>query len=162
VRIAGIADDEAGGGRDILGTMQYTAPEYFLGEGGSPASDLFSLGVITYQMLTGRLPYGAEVAKTKTRSQQRKLRYRSALDANREIPVWIDGALRKAVHPDPFQRYQELSEFVFDLRHANRKSAETAPTPWMERNPVIFWKVMSAVLFTISLTLLGYLLTHAK
>jgi serine/threonine protein phosphatase PrpC len=162
VRIAGIADDEAGGGRDILGTMQYTAPEYFLGEGGSPASDLFSLGVMTYQMLTGRLPYGAEVAKTKTRSQQRKLRYRSALDDTREIPAWIDGALRKAVHPEPFQRYQELSEFVFDLRHPNRKFAETAPIPWMERDPIIFWKVMSAVLFAISLALLGYLLTHAK
>jgi len=162
VRIAGIADDEAGGGRDILGTMQYTAPEYFLGDGGSPASDLFSLGVMTYQMLTGRLPYGAEVAKTKTRSQQRKLRYRSALDDNREIPVWIDGALRKAVHPDPSQRYQELSEFVFDLRHPNRTFADRAQTPWMERDPVIFWKVMSAVLFTIALALLGYLLTHAK
>ena len=49
---------------DILGTVQYTAPEYFLGESGSSRSDIFSLGVITYQMLTGRLPYGAEVAKT--------------------------------------------------------------------------------------------------
>ena len=48
---------------DILGTAQYTAPEYFLGESGSSRSDIFSLGVITYQMLTGRLPYGAEVAK---------------------------------------------------------------------------------------------------
>ena len=41
------------------GTVQYTAPEYFLGEGGSPRSDQFSLGVIAYQMLTGKLPYGA-------------------------------------------------------------------------------------------------------
>ena len=54
---------------DILGTAQYTAPEYFLGESGSPRSDLFSLGVITYQMLTGRLPYGAQVARARTRSQ---------------------------------------------------------------------------------------------
>jgi serine/threonine protein phosphatase PrpC len=41
---------------DILGTFQYTAPEYFVGEPGTSRSDLFSLGVITYQMLTGRLP----------------------------------------------------------------------------------------------------------
>jgi len=161
VRIAGIADDEGGGG-EILGTMQYTAPEYFLGESGSPASDLFSLGVITYQMLTGRLPYRAEVAKTKTRSQQRKLRYRSALDDNREIPVWIDGALRKAVHPDPYQRYQELSEFVFDLRHPNRKFAETARAPWMERDPLLFWKAMSAILFASTVGLLGFLWTHVR
>ena len=51
---------------DILGTVQYTAPEYFLGETGSSRSDLFSLGVITYQMLTGRLPYGAQIARART------------------------------------------------------------------------------------------------
>ena len=88
---------------DILGTVQYTAPEYFLGESGSPRSDLFSLGVITYQMLTGKLPYGSQAAKARTKSQFRKLRYNSALDDNREIPAWIDGALQKAVHPDPAQ-----------------------------------------------------------
>ena len=88
---------------DILGTVQYTAPEYFLGESGSSRSDIFSLGVITYQMLTGRLPYGAQVARARTKSQQRKLKYNSALDDNREIPAWIDGALKKAVHPDPIQ-----------------------------------------------------------
>ena len=51
--------------------MQYTAPEYFLGESGTPRSDLFSLGVIAYQMLSGRLPYDAEVPKARTRAAQR-------------------------------------------------------------------------------------------
>ena len=97
---------------DILGTAQYTAPEYFLGESGSPRSDMFSLAVISYQMLTGKLPYGAQIAKARTKSQFRKLRYSSALDDNREIPAWIDGALRRAVHPDPDKRYESLSEFT--------------------------------------------------
>ncbi len=88
---------------DILGTVQYTAPEYFLGESGSSRSDVFSLGVIAYQMLTGRLPYGAEVAKARTKSRQRKLRYASALDDDRALPAWIDEVLNKAVHPDPYQ-----------------------------------------------------------
>src|SRR6266704_2438213 len=114
---------------DILGTQQYTAPEYFLGESGSPRSDMFSLGVITYQMLTGRLPYGAQVAKVRTRSEQRRLRYGSALDDNREIPAWIDEVLKKAVNPDPFKRYDELSEFVFDLRHANKNLLSSSPAP---------------------------------
>src|SRR3954451_14367299 len=106
---------------DILGTAQYTAPEYFLGESGSARSDLFSLGVIAYQMLTGRLPYGSQIAKARTKSQFGRLKYRSALDGGREIPAWIDGALRRAVHPDPYKRYESLSEFTFDLRHANAK-----------------------------------------
>lgn len=46
----------------ILGTVQYTTPEYFLGEAGAPRSDLFSLAVVTYQMLSGKLPYGTKVA----------------------------------------------------------------------------------------------------
>ena len=92
----------------------------FSAKADTPRSDIFSLGVITYQMLTGRLPYGAQVAKTRTKSQQRKLRYSSALDDNREIPAWIDEVLRKAVHPDPYKRYEELSEFVYDLRHPNK------------------------------------------
>jgi serine/threonine protein phosphatase PrpC/ribosomal protein L39E len=160
-RIAGIADDTPSGlHEDILGTFQYTAPEYFVGEGGSSRSDIFSLGVIAYQMLTGRLPYGTEVSKARTKSQQRKLRYKSALDDNREIPAWIDGALRKAAHPDPYQRYGELSELMFDLRHPNKKYLESSPTPLMERDPLLFWKGLSAVLFVTTLILLVLLLSQ--
>lgn len=150
VRIAGITDD-AGDPHDILGTAQYTAPEYFLGEGGSQRSDIFSLGVIAYQMLTGRLPYGAEVARTRTKARQKKLRYKSVLNDNRDIPAWIDGALKKAVHPDPYQRYEELSEFVFDLRHPNKKFIEAASRPLIERDPLLFWKCLSAILSALVL-----------
>jgi serine/threonine protein phosphatase PrpC len=142
---------------DILGTAQYTAPEYFLGESGSSRSDIFSLGVITYQMLTGRLPYGVQIAKARTRSEQRKLRYASALDDHREIPAWFDAVLKKAVHPDPYQRYDELSEFTFDLRHPNKALLSTASVPLIERNPLLFWQALSLVLV---LAILGLLFLH--
>jgi serine/threonine protein phosphatase PrpC/predicted Ser/Thr protein kinase len=137
---------------EILGTAQYTAPEYFLGEGGSPRSDIFSLGVITYQMLTGRLPYGAQVARTRTRSQQRKLRYEPARDANQDIPAWLDRTLQKAVHIDPYQRYAELSEFVYELRHPNKDYDR--PRPLIERNPLLFWKCLSLALALVIVLLL--------
>jgi serine/threonine protein kinase len=140
---------------DILGTAQYTAPEYFLGENGSPRSDMFSLGVITYQMLTGKLPYGAQIAKARTRSQFNKLRYNSALGDNSEIPPWIDGAIRKAVHPDPYNRYESLSEYTFDLRHPNAKYLNPSATPLMERNPLLFWKCTTAILACIIVLLLA-------
>ncbi|WP_315837793.1 bifunctional protein-serine/threonine kinase/phosphatase [Bradyrhizobium prioriisuperbiae] len=140
---------------DILGTAQYTAPEYFLGENGSPRSDLFSLGVITYQMLTGRLPYGTEMAKARTKSQQRKLKYRSALDENREIPAWIDGVLRKAVHPDPYQRHEALSELIHDFRQPNAAFLDSRPRPLMERNPLLFWKCLTLGLALIIVLLLA-------
>src|SRR3954449_1684030 len=139
---------------DILGTAQYTAPEYFLGESGSARSDMFSLGVITYQMLTGKLPYGSQVAKARTRSQFSKLRYNSATDHNPEIPAWVDGALRRAVHPDPYKRYESFSEYTFDLRHPNPKYLNASATPLIERNPLLFWKSLAAILACIILLLL--------
>jgi len=138
----------------ILGTTQYTAPEYFLGENGSSRSDMFSLGVITYQMLTGNLPYGSQIARARTKSQFGKLRYNSAIADNREIPAWIDGALRRAVHPDPYKRYDSFSEFTFDLRHPNSKFLNSSVTPLIERNPLLFWKGLVAILTCIILLLL--------
>jgi serine/threonine protein kinase len=133
----------------ILGTEQYSAPEYFLGEGGTTQSDLFSLGVITYQMLSGKLPYGTHVPRARTRAAQRKLRYLSVMDDDREIPLWVDEAIKKSVHPNPYQRYQELSEFIFDLRHPNKAFLNRSRPPLLERNPVLFWKGISLILAMI-------------
>lgn len=149
-RIAGLMENAAAGPENqLLGTEQYSAPEYFLGEGGTIQSDLFSLGVITYQMLSGKLPYGTQVPKARTRAAQRKLRYTSVIEEDREIPVWIDEAIRKAVHPNPYHRYQVLSEFTFDLRHPNKAFLNKSRPPLMERNPVLFWKGVSLVLVII-------------
>jgi serine/threonine protein phosphatase PrpC len=155
-RVSGIAETDPAGANDILGTVQYTAPEYFLGEGGTPRSDLYSLGVIAYQMVTGRLPYGARMAQARTKFQQGKIAYASALDEKREIPAWFDGALRKAVHPDPLRRYDELFEFVHDLRHPNGKLLDSNPSPLLERNPLLFWKGLSFVLGAIILLMLAF------
>jgi len=146
-RVAGVMESASPGTyQDILGTEQYTAPEYFLGESGTACSDLFSLGVITYQMLTGKIPYGVQVARARSRAAQSRLAYVSALDAKREIPVWIDDVLKKALHPQPDKRYQELSEFTYDLRHPNKAFLERTRAPLLERNPLLFWQSTSAAL----------------
>lgn len=155
-RVAGIMEITSLVDRnDILGTVQYTAPEYFLGEGGSSRSDLFSLGVIAYQMVSGKLPYGTQAAKARTKAAQRKLIYNSVLDDDREIPVWIDETIKKAVHPDPYKRYEELSEFLFDLRHPNKEFLNKSRPPLMERSPVLFWKSVSFILAVIIAILLA-------
>jgi serine/threonine protein kinase len=139
----------------ILGTAQYTAPEYFLGEVGTSRSDLFSLAVITYQMLTGKLPYGAEVAKTRTQSAQNKLGYQTALHDDREIPAWIDDTLKKALQPNPYKRYQELSEFIFDLSQPSKTFLNKTKPPLLARDPVIFWQSISALLVIIIIILVA-------
>jgi serine/threonine protein phosphatase PrpC len=141
--------------QNILGTAQYTAPEYFLGEVGTPRSDLFSLAVITYQMLTGKLPYGAEVAKSRTKSSQNKLRYQTVLHDDREIPVWVDDTLKKALHPNPYKRYQELSEFTYDLSQPSKAFLSKTKAPLLERDPVVFWQSVSVILVLIIVGLLA-------
>lgn len=140
---------------NLLGTVQYMAPEYILGETGTAGSDLFSLAVISYQMLTGQLPYGTQVAKAMTRSAQNKLNYMPILHDNRHIPLWVDGALKKALHPNPLKRYGELSEFLFDLRHPNKIFSNHSRPPLLERDPVVFWKIISFILSTIIVILLN-------
>ena len=130
----------------ILGTAQYSAPEYFLGENGSIYSDQFSLGVITYQMLTGKLPYGSNIAKARSKTAQNKLKYQSLISDDCEIPAWIDDAIRKAVHVNPYKRYEDLSEFVYDLRHPSKTFLTKTKPPLLERNPVVFWQSVSIIL----------------
>ncbi len=124
------------------------------------ASDVFAVGVIAYQMLTGRLPYGDAVPRALTASAQRRLRYASALTVRPLLPVWVDGALRKAVHPDPLKRYQALSEFVHDLRHPNPAFTDIRRPALLERDPLLFWRLLSLVLGLIALTLAGVLIAH--
>ena len=146
-RVAGLEEvDSAIEQINLLGAALYAAPEYFLGEAGSSRSDIYSLGVIAYQMLSGGFPYGTQAAKTRTKAAQKKLAYKSVLNEEREIPAWVDDAIRKAVEPDPYARYEELSEFIYDLHHPNQAFLNKTRPPLIDRNPVIFWKSVSLVL----------------
>ena len=157
-RVAGVAEARpATDGDAILGTVQYTAPEYFVGENGSTRSDLFSLGVIAYQLLTGRLPYGAQIARARTKKQMNRIAYVSALEGDRDVPAWVDGALRKAVRIEPDERYEVLSEFLHDLRNPNSKFLDIRTTPLIDRNPLLFWKVLCLILVVINVVLLAKL-----
>jgi serine/threonine protein kinase len=155
-RVAGIEEAKAAAEpQAIPGTEQYAAPEYFVGDAPGPQADLYSLAAIAYQMLSGRLPYGAAVARIRTAADARNLQYRSVLDDTRAVPAWIDGVLRKALHPDPWKRHEALSEFVHDLRHPNPAFTHLGRTPLIERHPARFWKGVSLLLALVVIVLLA-------
>tara|TARA_R110001606_G_scaffold370653_1_gene527179 strand:+ start:6486 stop:8195 length:1710 start_codon:yes stop_codon:yes gene_type:complete len=139
----------------LRGTMRYSAPEYFLGHAGSERSDIYALGVITYQMLSGnQFPYSPKIAQARSIAAQQRLTYRSVITEASELPVWIDDALHKALNINPLKRYEEVSEFVYDLYHPSQIFLDRTRPPLIQRNPVMFWQGVSFVLFLVILFLL--------
>ena len=153
-QVAGLTETQ-GLTDQALGTTMYMAPEYFLGEMGSVQSEQFSLAVLTYYMLSGRFPYGNKVAQSRTVKSQRALQYKTVLSEDREIPVWIDDTLQKALQPFAHKRYEDLTEFVYDLRHPNQTYINKVKPPFIERSPVAFWQGVSGILLLVLLYLLA-------
>lgn len=133
------------------GTVQYSAPEYFLQQEGDQRSDLFSLALIGYQMLSGKLPYGASLGKSQHQQHINRLRYDSLLNHNQQVPLWLDETLRKALQPRPHQRYQEVAEFIHDLQNPNHSYIRKTRPALIERDPVKFWQGVSLLLLVLLL-----------
>lgn len=157
VKIAGIAEIRTPLADDnLLGTLNYTAPEYHQGIPAGTHSDLFALGTITYEMLTGRLPYDRPL----TPRNLNLVHYQPARGVNSAVPDWVDRALAKAVAINPALRYAHLSEFTFALSRPDPQLVKEAFVPLMERDPLKSWKVISLILFISNLLLLFILLAR--
>jgi serine/threonine protein kinase len=147
-KIAGIADISTPIERkELLGTKNYTAPEYLIEQSGTTQSDLFSLGCIIYEMITGELPYGDGLAKASDQRSLNRLKYTPINNHITNVPHWVDKAIRTAVQIDPTKRYEKMSELESDLRKPNPTYLKEEQLPLLERNPLVFWKGLSALLF---------------
>lgn len=133
-----------------VGSADYIAPEYLLGDSGAFHSDIFSLGVIAYEMLTGQLPYKLSQAQQRHLKGIHDYRYISARQHRPDIPLWFDLALQKAAQPNVRLRYHALSEFMHDLCEPNADMLRAHQhAPLLQRNPVRFWQGASALLLLI-------------
>ena len=140
---------------EIAGTLQYTAPEYFSGDGGTPLSELFALAVLAYQMLTGALPYGLQIPQVRTMSDLHRLQYVPLRTHRPDLPEWLDRVLRKALQPLPSRRQQALSEFVHDLRAPGPEFMARGRTPLAQRHPLLLWRSLTVLFGVSTLVLLG-------
>lgn len=146
----------------FAGTMQFTAPEIWLGAPASSASDMWSLGAVAYYMLTGALPYGPRLSNATTHAAQKSLRYRPASSINPDVPEWMDAAIACAVAINPARRYGELSEFVHDLSYPNPALIAKDMRPLMERRPERFWQIVSLVLATALIAAIAWQRTDGQ
>jgi serine/threonine protein kinase len=132
-----------------LGTEQFSAPESILGQIPTVQSDIFCVGVLVYYMLSARLPYGAQVARIKTPDEILRLQYIPLKEHGVSVPDWFEQAIRKALAPQARQRYTEVSEFAWDLRHPNPKFVGMRAPPLIEQHPILIWKLSSALLLLL-------------
>ncbi len=144
-----------------MGTLNYTAPEYMMGEQGTNRSDIFSLGVIVYEMLTGHLPYKEKnINSFKLRSYS-DMKYIPARKWRLDIPEWVDAALKKAVAPNPADRYGLLSEFLYDFKTPKRDVNGADFQPLLQRNPLLVWQGVAAGCFVLWLATLWWFLLRS-
>lgn len=99
----------------VVGTAAYLAPEQVRGEEAAPATDVYALGVVLYQFLTGRLPYeGSSLAELAVRQQNEKPLPPSTY--NSEVPETLGAAVLRALEGDPNRRYASADELAAGLR----------------------------------------------
>src|SRR4051812_37262984 len=109
----------------VVGTAAYLAPEQARGEEAKPAADVYALGVVIYQLLTGRLPWeGTTLAELAIRRENERPLPPSSYDS--EVPGTLSTAVLRALESDPALRYTTARELASALRAG---LAGTEPPP---------------------------------
>ncbi len=130
-------------------SINYIAPETLLTQQADHQSDLFSLAVICYQMLTKNLPFKPKSGEDLAKIQAATWDYRSPKLYRDDIPLWLDLCLAKACHRAPKQRYIAFSEFYTDLNKPNHALVDAYKNQsFLEKDPVKFWQSIALLILT--------------
>jgi serine/threonine protein kinase/tetratricopeptide (TPR) repeat protein len=143
----------------MLGTIEYMSPEQALGTELDARSDLFTVGLICYELLTGKMPFHADsaVASLLRRTQERAA---PMSDLDKEIPGVLSNIVSKCLERDPALRYQSAQALLDDLYAWQGKQAGATLSfhakvgPWGQSLP---WPIIGAIATVILLAASGWI-----
>ncbi len=114
----------------IVGTIAYLAPERFLSKPADIRSDLYSVGVVMYEIFTGTVPFRNDrddiVATMFSHVHDLPT---PAREINRAIPEYLERVMMRSIEKDPLRRYQTAREFISDLRTLQTPQPRQTPEP---------------------------------
>jgi eukaryotic-like serine/threonine-protein kinase len=105
----------------VMGTVNYMSPEQAMGREVDQRSDIFSLGVVLYEMATGRLPFAGDTV-TETIDRIAHAQPEAIARLNYEIPPELEVIVKKALRKEREERYQTIHDLLVDLRDVKRES----------------------------------------
>ena len=112
----------------VMGTPSYMSPEQALGRRADHRSDIFSFGVVIYEMATGRVPFKGETPAEKINAIINEA-HRPAVELNRGLPAELSQVIDRALSKDAAERYQSMEELIADLREVVDKAGGVARLP---------------------------------
>ncbi len=142
----------------LVGTMEYMSPEQALAKDVDQRSDLFTLGLILYELLTGITPFRAEsaIASLLKRTSERAI---PVSDYDEKIPRALSNVVSKCLERDPSLRYSTAPELIRDLETWQGKGAaanlgfQPAVEPW---GRTIHWPLVTAIVTILVLAIAAY------
>jgi serine/threonine protein kinase/Flp pilus assembly protein TadD len=145
----------------MIGTMEYMSPEQANGLELDATSDIYAVGLIAYEMLTGKMPYAADsaVASLLKRSQERA---KPMIDVDSSIPRDLSNIVARCIEPDRKKRYQNTAEVLADLENWQQKGAASTlrfpdVRPWARDIP---WPLIGVITSVLVLAVFGFLLRN--
>lgn len=141
----------------ILGTTAYMSPEQATGRLADERSDIFSFGVVLYELLAGERPFAGSSSVDLLHAIVHNLP-RPLTDARIDVPLLLRIIVEKALEKDPADRYQSMREMVVDLKRVQRHRAAPAVEPEPKRPRKAWMAWTAAAVFVLACALGGWML----